>query len=108
MTQAAATAWRLGTEGVSVAVKVQPKSRRPGLQGLSPDIDGMRLRIGVTEAAEDGRANRAVCAVLADMLGIADSQVSVLHGASSRQKSLRVVGDPAKLAAKLAELCHAL
>jgi len=108
MTATAPLAWRLGSDGVSVAVKVQPKSRRPGMQGLAPDIDGVRLRIGVTEAAEDGRANRAVCAALADMLGVAASQVSVLQGASSRQKSLRVLGNPAQLAAKLAELCHSL
>ena len=56
-------------DGVAVAVKVQPKSRRPGLQGLAPSADGERLRIGVTEAAEDGRANRAACAALAGALG---------------------------------------
>ncbi len=78
------------------------------MQGIAPDIDGVRLRIGVTDAAEDGRANKAVCALLAAKLGIAGSQVSVLHGATSRQKSIRVAGDPAMLAAKLAEICQSL
>ena len=61
--------WRPLADGVAVAVKVQPKSRRPGVQGLAPSADGERLRIGVTEPAEDGRANRAACAALAEALG---------------------------------------
>ena len=61
--------WRPLPDGVAVAVKVQPKSRRPGLHGAAPAADGERLRIGVTEAAEGGRANRAACAALAAALG---------------------------------------
>ncbi len=106
MTAAPARAdfWRATQDGLRVAVKVQPKSRRPGLQGVAADIDGPRLRIGVTEAAEDGRANRAACAALADILGVAGSAVSVSQGASSRQKTLLVLGDPVALAASLAAL----
>ena len=89
---------------MSVAVKVQPKSRRPGVQGRVPAIDGERLRIGVTEAAEDGRANRAACASLADALGVPARQVTVLMGAASREKTLRVAGDPAAIVPGLAAL----
>ncbi len=96
--------WRATQDVLRVAVKVQPKSRRPGVQGVVADIDGKRLRIGVTEAAEDGRANRAACAVLADVLGVAGSAVSVSQGATSRQKTLQVLGDPVSLAASLAAL----
>jgi uncharacterized protein len=96
--------WRAAVDGVSVAVKVQPKSCRPGLLGRAPDIDGTRLRIGVSEPAEDGRANRAVCATLAGLLGVPAASISVAIGASSRQKTLRVQGDPAMLGARLAAL----
>jgi uncharacterized protein len=85
-------------------VKVQPKSRRPGLHGTAPGADGARLRIGVTEAAEAGRANRAACAALADALGLAQSAVQLTMGATSRDKTLHVAGDPAELGAKLAAL----
>jgi uncharacterized protein YggU (UPF0235/DUF167 family) len=88
--------------GISIAVKVMPKSRRPGLLGLAPDIEGDRLRIGVTAAPEGGRANVEACAALAAALGVAASAVSVAHGASSRQKLLRVTGDPALLLARVA------
>jgi uncharacterized protein len=96
--------WRPLPDGVAVAVKVHPKSRRPGLHGAAAGADGERLRIGVTEAAEGGRANRAACAALAAALGTAQSAVRLTAGATSRQKMLHVTGDPALLAAKLAAL----
>jgi uncharacterized protein len=96
--------WRTAPGAVLVAVKVQPKSRRPGVQGRAPAVDGERLRIGVTEAAEDGRANRAACATLAGVLHLPASAVEVAAGATSREKTLRVAGDPARIAAMLEAL----
>ena len=95
--------WHLTDDGARVAVKVQPKSRRPGLQGTAPAADGIRLRIGVSEAPEDGRASRAACAVLAKALGQPASAVQVLTGASSREKTLHVAGDPILLAERLSQ-----
>jgi uncharacterized protein (TIGR00251 family) len=97
--------WRMGAGMVLVAVKVQPKSRRPGVQGLAPDVDGERLRIGVTEPAEDGRANRAVCDVLARALDLSATAVTVTHGKTSRQKTVQIDGEPAAIARKLEALC---
>ena len=96
--------WRPLADGVAVAVKVQPKSRRPGLRGAVSSAGGERLRIGVTEAAEGGRANRAACVALAEALGLAPSAVHLALGATSREKTLHVAGDPAALGAKLAAL----
>jgi uncharacterized protein YggU (UPF0235/DUF167 family) len=96
--------WRALSDGVSVAVKVQPKSRRPGIQGRSVSARGPCLRIGVTEAAEDGRANRAACAVLADALDVPASAVAVTLGQTSRDKTLHVVGDMSLLSARLESL----
>jgi hypothetical protein len=96
--------WRPAAGGVSVAVKVQPKSRRPGVQGRAPAAEGERLRIGVAEAAEDGRANRAACATLARALDLPASAVAVVAGQTSREKTLRVAGDPAALGPRLETL----
>jgi hypothetical protein len=74
------------------------------LHGTAPSADGERLRIGVSEAAEDGRANRAVCATLARALDVPASAIAVAVGATSREKLLRVTGDPASLAARLQAL----
>lgn len=93
--------WRELPNGVAVAVRVRPKSRRPGVQGTAPSADGERLRIGVSEPAEDGRANRAACTVLAAALEVAPSSVSVSAGATSREKTLRVTGDATALRTRL-------
>lgn len=96
--------WRATPDGVNVAVKVQPKARRPGLQGAAPTADGPRLRIAVSEPPEDGRANRAACAALAGALRVAPSAVRVTAGAAAREKLLFVSGDPAVLGPLLAAL----
>ena len=96
--------WRAGPDGVTLRVKAQPRARRPGLGGLAPGPDGPRLRLAVTEAAEDGRANRAACAAIGAALGIAASAVTVVQGAGSREKLLHVAGDPAALAPRLKAL----
>jgi len=96
--------WRSLPDGVSVAVKVQPQARRPAVGGRLPAANGSRLRIAVTEAPEDGRANRAACAALARALGVAPSAVAITAGAGSREKTLRVTGDPAALGARLGGL----
>jgi len=89
---------------VIVAVRVQPKSRRPGLHGVKPGADGPRLQISVSETAEHGSANRAACALLARALGVAPSVVSVRSGAASRLKQLHIAGEPAVLSARLQAL----
>ena len=77
-----------------VAVRAQPRARRAGIVGTTVDAAGrMRLRIAVTEPAEDGRATAAVCLVLARALGVPASRVSVQAGGTSREKLLRVEGD---------------
>jgi uncharacterized protein YggU (UPF0235/DUF167 family) len=104
--------WRPAEAGVRVAVKVQPKSRRPGLHGTARVADGSagdrgmpaRLCIAVAEPAADGQANRAACATLARALDVAAGSVSVIAGATSREKTLHVAGDPEMLAARLAGL----
>jgi uncharacterized protein len=85
--------WRTLPDGVSVTVKVQPKSRRPGIQGRAISARGPCLRIGVTDPAEGGRANRAACAVLAQALHIQAAAVTVTIGQTSRDKTLHVAGD---------------
>ncbi len=96
--------WRATAEGVAVAVKVQPRSRRPGVQGRRPGADGERLCIGVAAPPEDGRANAAACAVLAEALGLPARAVAVLAGHTSRDKILQVSGDPAALKLRLEAL----
>lgn len=85
--------WRALPDGVSLTVKIQPKSRRPGVQGRAISAHGPCLRIGVSEAPEDGRANCAAFAVLAEALDVPASAIAVTLGQNSRDKILHVTGD---------------
>ena len=73
-------------EGVVVAVLVSPGAGRDELRG---EHDG-RLKVSVSAPPEKGRANRALCNLLARRLGVSRSQVSVLSGHTSRRKEVLV------------------
>ncbi|MCA3359693.1 MAG: DUF167 domain-containing protein [Roseomonas sp.] len=96
--------WRAEAGALLVRLRVQPKSCRPGLEGLRPSADRPRLRVAVTEAPEDGRANRAACAALASALGVPASLIEVAQGAAAREKTLRISGDPAQLISRIEAL----
>jgi uncharacterized protein (TIGR00251 family) len=87
--------------GVRIAVHVTPRSSRDAIEGVR---DG-ELLVRVTAAPDDGKANAAVCKLVASALGVPKSAVSVVRGHTSRHKSLAVEGaDEAAVAALLREL----
>ena len=65
-------------------VRVQPKARESAIVGWHGDA----LRVRVTAAPEDGRANRAVIELLARALDVQPSSITLVRGASSRDKWL--------------------
>ena len=71
---------------VTVEILVQPRASRAR---IGPMHDG-RIKIAVTAPPVDGEANAAVIELLARRLGIARGDVSVIAGASSRRKTLRI------------------
>ncbi|KPQ08504.1 MAG: hypothetical protein HLUCCA12_01455 [Rhodobacteraceae bacterium HLUCCA12] len=46
----------------------------------------MPIRIHVTDPPAEGRANAAVCALLAQALGVAPTRLRLVRGAGSRDK----------------------
>lgn len=79
---------RLGRDGPILSVWVQPGARQSGVLGPHGDA----LKIAVSEKAVDGAANRAVCALLAELLEVARSDVTILRGLRSRRKEVLVSG----------------
>jgi uncharacterized protein YggU (UPF0235/DUF167 family) len=67
-------------------VRVIPRARRPGLERRA---DGV-LVARVAAPPVDGKANAAVCALIAESYGVPKSRVSVVRGASARDKVVRV------------------
>ncbi len=59
--------------------------------------DGV-LRVTVAAAPVDGRANAALCKLIAKHAGVARGRVSVIRGERSREKVVRVEGvEPGEL-----------
>ena len=71
-----------------IAVRTQPNARRDELVGLR---DGVLL-IRVCAPALDGRANKALCRLLAKHVGVAPSHVTILRGERSRDKLVQIEG----------------
>jgi len=52
--------------------------------------DGKSLRVYVTTVPEDGKANKAVLKLLSKHLKISKSALTIVRGATSRQKSISI------------------
>jgi uncharacterized protein YggU (UPF0235/DUF167 family) len=82
-----------------VRVRLTPRAAREQLVA-GPD-GGYLAR--VTAPPVDGRANEALCRLIAKRAGVAPSRVSVVKGATAREKLVRVEGmDAGALRARLA------
>lgn len=75
----------LAISGAEFTVRATPRARKPGVSFQ----DGV-FRIGVTAPAEDGRATAAVAEALAQGLGVAKSRLTLVRGATSRDKCFRL------------------
>jgi hypothetical protein len=69
-------------------VKAIPGAKRSGTSGLIGD----RLKVKVNAPPEDGKANRAICRLIASELGLKPALVSVEAGATDHEKTLRLEG----------------
>lgn len=89
-------------DAVRFRIQVQPRARRPGIDGLH----GAALRIRVSAPPVDGAANDAVVATIADALGCSRRAVRIVAGHSSRSKTIEVDGVTATAVRRLAERPH--
>jgi uncharacterized protein (TIGR00251 family) len=73
-----------------LAIRVVPRARRDAVDGERAG----RLLVRVTAAPVDGKANEAVCKVLAAHLGVPVRALAVVAGHRSRDKVVRVAVEP--------------
>lgn len=88
---------RVTASGIELEIWVVPRASRPALGPLH----GERLRVAVSAPPVDGAANEAVRSLVADAMGVARGEVTVVRGTSGRNKTLRVCGDPNALIERL-------
>jgi hypothetical protein len=94
--------WRATPDGLLVSCRLTPKGGRDAIDGLASFGDGVPVLLARVRAApEDGRANEALCRLIAQTAGVAPSRVRLAAGAKSRLKQVALTGDPATLARAL-------
>jgi len=97
--------WMSEPDGVVVDVRLTPRGGRDAIEGLERRADGRVVLKGRVRAApSEGEANAALCRLLAHAVGIAPRQVTLVGGASAREKRVRISGDTASLVAALMRL----
>jgi uncharacterized protein len=100
------SAWTVAPDGLALAVRLTPNGGRDAIEGVAQLADGRRvLKVRVRAAASAGEANAALVGLLAAALGVAARDVSLVAGAGSRLKRLKIAGAGATLAAALEKIC---
>ena len=77
-------------DDVVVRVHVHPGAGRTTVDGRHGDA--LKVRVGAPP--QGGRANTAVIGLVAEVLGVPAANVTIVSGATSRSKRVRVTGLP--------------
>jgi uncharacterized protein len=76
-------------DGAILNLRVSPGARQTSIEGAYGE-DALRLRVAAPPV--EGKANAEAERYVAELLGVANSDVSVVRGASSRNKTIFVRG----------------
>ncbi|MCB9848621.1 MAG: DUF167 domain-containing protein [Phycisphaeraceae bacterium] len=96
---------RIGDDGVILLrVKAVPGARRDEIAGVLGEGGQARLKIRVSAPPEGGKANKAICKLVATALGVKPRDVRVAAGQTNPEKTLRVEGIEAERLLRLLEV----
>ncbi len=88
--------------GLRVAIRLSPGARADRLTEIAVDATGRRvLKASVAAPAEGGKANEALLRLLARAWDLPRGDLSIAAGAASRNKAVRLAGDPQGLISKI-------
>jgi hypothetical protein len=71
--------------GAAIAIRVTPNARRVGVEVVAGQV-----RVSVTETPEAGKATEAARVALAKAMGVAKTRLTLIRGATSRDKLFRL------------------
>ena len=74
--------------GITLKVKVEPRSSRKGISGLLGDS----LKVRVHAPPVGGAANEELIEILSKEFGIKKSDIQIVRGNSSRDKIVEIAG----------------
>ncbi|MDP2619261.1 MAG: DUF167 family protein [Hyphomicrobiales bacterium] len=99
------TIWREKDGGVELRVRLTPKSSRDAIEGVARLADGGSvLTARVRAVPEKGKANAALCALVAKALSVPKGCVAVTGGARGRVKIVAIAADPRLMGKRLTVL----
>ncbi len=75
-------------DGVLISVKVQPRSSKKGISGVT----GETLKVRLTAPPVGGAANEQLIEVLSEALSVRKSGIKILKGLSSKNKIVKIEG----------------
>ena len=85
-----------------MAVQLTPKARRNRIEGVVEDVEGdAALKVSVTAAPEEGKANAALIRLLAKEWRLPKGGITIVRGEKSRRKRLHLAGTAEALASRL-------
>jgi uncharacterized protein (TIGR00251 family) len=94
--------WTAAPGGLVVDVRLTPKGGRDAFDGIAVLADRRSvLKARVRAAPHEGAANAALTRLVAAAAGVAASHVTIVAGATSRLKRVRIAGEPRVIAAAL-------
>jgi uncharacterized protein len=98
-------AWTATPDGVIVDVRLTPRGGRDAIEGIERRANArVVLKARVRAAPFEGEANAALCGLLAGAIGVARRDVTIVAGATSRIKRVRIAGQATPLIAALRRL----
>ncbi len=94
---------RAAADGVRVVVRLTPRARADRLDGIAHLADGAAvLKVAVTAPPSENRANDALLQLLAKEWSLPRRDLALVGGRKSRNKIVRIAGEPAALMRRLA------
>lgn len=77
-----------GRKGAAIAVRVTPRARRNEIVGV---MRNGTIKIRLVAPPVEGKANAALIKFLADIIGVTQSKIDIVAGASGRDKLVSVM-----------------
>ncbi|MBY0463214.1 MAG: DUF167 domain-containing protein [Alphaproteobacteria bacterium] len=82
------------SKGIELFIKATPKAAKNRFGDIIEDSHKRyALKVYVTAPPEDNRANQAIIELIAKQFKLAKSQISLVNGTTSREKTLLIEGE---------------
>ena len=75
-------------DGLDLHVRAVPRAAKNEIKGLHNNA----LKVRLTSAPVDGKANQALIRFLSKALKVPQRQITLMRGETARQKTLRITG----------------